>query len=499
VILRARTGDGTPHATQDASVTSRNLSAVLVMRIAQIPFLLLFAILVPRMMGAETYGQFALLIAIVTMLGSFVNLGIGDIFGRFVPEVQARDGSMGVKKLASNFLAFKTLFSLAVLAVIVPALHYVYLGSVPAASFIFVALIVLVVDWASVFFSLLFGQNRLVRYSVRDPLRRALSLVLILLLFPRFGLLGALFSTLLVDFAILLLGAHWTKASLSLRELRFNIAFLKPYLGFGITVYLAWFIMNLWQRTGNVLIHHMTQDSREVAYFDIANQFFLLALSITIIVLNSLIPMFSKFIAAGQEQKIHEWSNRLLRYMLIMNMLGFGAMAFLAGDLIPLLIGQEFSRVSPNAIMLLLAIFPAVFVQIGFVYALVYKKPARFLYALLVAYGVFTVVSLALVPRHLAFGCSVAIVLSYCIMAGLAIAPFRDRMSGLVGEGSRVIAPGAALMPLAFFKSDVMANIGLAAAFVFGYLALLFIFRIVKLDELREVAGALRGGRKPSA
>ncbi len=491
---RTKQGKAAP-ATEDAWVTSRNLSAVFLMRMAQFPFLLLFAVLVPRMMGSEVYGQFALIIAITTILASLVNLGIGDVFGRFVPEVGRGESAPGVARFASNFLAFKTLVSLGTVILVTPILYYVYADSLPAASFLLIALIVLVVDWGSVFYSLLFGQNRLVRYSVRDPLRRALSLVLILLLFPRFGLIGALFSTLLVDFLLLLLGLQWTKSSLSVRHLRFDLGFLRPYLAFGVTVYLSWFLLNLWQRVGNVLIHHITGNNSEVAYFDIANQLFLVALSITVIVLNSLIPMFSKFVVAGQEPKIHEWSGRLVRYMLIVNMLGFTAMVFVADDLIPLLIGENFTQVSPNAIVLLLAIFPAVFVQIGFVYALVYKRPGRFLLALIGAFVAFVVLSVFLIARYQALGCSVAMVISYSLMAALTMYPLRDRAGLLLKEACLVLAPAAPLLPLAYLDPEPVLNAGLAIAVGCGYVALLLSFRILKVAEVREVIGALRAKR----
>lgn len=489
----------TAPATSDASVTSRNLSAVFIMRIAQFPFLILFAILVPRMMGADYYGQFALLIAIATILTSLVNLGIGDVFGRFVPELAASNGPAEVTKFTSNFLAFKTLFTLAVLLLVVPIVTWSYAGDLEAVYFLVVAVVVLVVDWASVFYSLLFGQNKLVRYSVRDPLRRGLSLVLILALFPHLGLLGALFSTLLVDTMILALGIHWTRGSVSLRHLRFDPRFLKPYLTFGITVYISWFLMNLWQRIGNVLIQYVTGDPKEVAFFDIANQFFLVAISITVIVVNSLIPMFSKFVADGREAKIHEWSRRLVRYMLILNMLGFALMVFLGADLIPFLIGRDFAEVTPNAVVLLLALFPAVFVQIAFVYALVYKQPRRFLAAQVVALVGFLAASVVLIPAYTSIGCSIAIVASYFLMALLAIFPFRDKAAALVKEGCLVVALGAVLMPLVLLKSTVLVNIGITISFTVAYLAFLWVFRVLGFAELSEALQALRGkGRAAS-
>jgi O-antigen/teichoic acid export membrane protein len=477
----------------DASVTSRNLSAVFLMRIAQFPFLALFVILVPRMMGSEGYGEFAFLLSIVAILTSFINLGIGDTCGRFVPELQATEGESGVTRFASNFLSFKSLVSPAVIIAMTPVLQWIYADRVSAASLILVALIVLVVDWESVVYSLLFGQNRLVVFSLREPLRRAVSLALILVLFPRFGLIGALTSTLLVEIAMLLLAAYWTRRSFALRDLRFDLGFLKPYLTFGIAVYLVWLLLSIWQRLGNVMIEHITRDSSQVAYFDIANQFFLVVISITVMVINSLIPMFSAFMLDGREGKMQAWTRRLVKYMSIVTMLAFGGLLLLGSDLIPIMIGQEFDAVFPNVMVLSSALFPSLLVQVGFVYAVVDKQPRRFLLALVVAVSVCIALSLALIPVYSSIGCSIATAASYWLMAALVLYPMRGHIGPLLKDIVVVLLPGAMLPLLAYFKADAWLNAALTGVFIAAYLALLFLIRALSIVELREIIDALRG------
>ena len=484
--------------TQDASITSRNLSAVFLLRIAQFPFLALFAILIPRMMGSETYGQFAFLISVIAILTSFLSLGIGEICGRFVPEAQSGADPAAVGALGSRLLAFKTAVSLPILALAFPALLWLYGNSFPATYLVLVLLIVLVADWGSVAYGLLFGLNKLVRVSLREPLRRAVSLLLILLLFPQFGLVGALFSTLLVESILLALGLYWTKGHFTAGQLRLDFDFLKPCLTFGFGLYLSWFLLNVWQRLGNVLINHVTNDSAAIAFFDLANQCFLVVISITVTIVNSLVPMFSKLLLQGKEDKILEWSARLVRYMSILSMLAFSTLLFAGSELIIFLFGEEFSQVFPNAAVLLLALFPSVFVQIGFVYAVLYKSPGKFLWALIVSLAAFVALSLVLIPSYSAMGCSAATAVSYYLMAGLAIYPFRDKAGPLLREGGITVGLGILALPLVLWKGEALWNVLLAVGFACAYMALLFVARVVSVKEVAEAVAALRGNKTAS-
>jgi O-antigen/teichoic acid export membrane protein len=424
---------------------------------------------------------------------SFLSLGVGEICGRFVPEAELGADRTAVAVLASRLLAFKTVVSVTVLTLLFPILLWLYGGTFSPMYFVLIGLIALLTDWETLVYGLLFGLNKLARFSMRDPFRRILSLLFILFLFPRFGLLGALVSTLLVEVALLMLGLHWTKGYFAVEEVRLKFAFLKPCLTFGFALYVSWFLSNVWQRLGNVLINHITHDSRAVAFFDLANQGFLVVISMTVMIINSLVPMFSKLLLVGKEEKVLEWSGRLVRYVSILSVLAVAGVLFLGSDLIPFLIGEEYSEVVPNTVVLLLSLFPSVFVQIGFVYAVVYKRPEEFLWALMGALGTFVGLSVVLIPGHAAMGCSVATALSYYVMAGLAIYPFRDKVGVLLREGGVVIGLGALVLPLVLWKGEVLTNVLLATGFVGGFLTLLFWSRVVSMKEVGEAVAALRG------
>jgi hypothetical protein len=54
-------------------------------------------------MGAERYGEHALVISIITVARSFIDFGASaELFGRFIPEFEVSQLEDGIHKLASN-------------------------------------------------------------------------------------------------------------------------------------------------------------------------------------------------------------------------------------------------------------------------------------------------------------------------------------------------------------------------------------------------------------
>src|SRR5206468_2387105 len=92
-----------PLTSHEASVTSKNISTVTLLKVGQYPFLVASMMLIPRLMGPTIYGEYALLISIITMTASLIDFGGGtDVFGRFVPEFEVRGQSANVQRLASG-------------------------------------------------------------------------------------------------------------------------------------------------------------------------------------------------------------------------------------------------------------------------------------------------------------------------------------------------------------------------------------------------------------
>lgn len=477
---------------KDARVTTRNLVGVFGLRAAQIPCLALFAMLVPRALGLEVYGVFALFISLFTLSVAFVSLGVGDLFGRFVAEFASKGDWANVRKLFANVLALKLIVTLATLCVLIPVLNHFYGDRFPFGHFLILGLAILLADIENVFFALLFGLNRLVHFSAREPIRRILSLALVLLLHHIYGLTGALVAVVLVEFLLVAMAIALTRGHFSFAQCAIDLEFLRPFTGFGITVYLSWFVLTIWQRISNVLIEQMTRDSAQVALFDIGNQIFLTVFSISTIGVNSLVPIFTKMFVAGQESKMKAWSCRFVKYLTIANVVVIGSFLLIGDDAIRILIGNDFGQAFPLAVIMFFGIVPMSIAQFGFVYSVVYSRPDVYLKAVCIGVVVLLLLSLVLIPALAAMGAAIATLVSCTVTAFILMFVFREKMSSIVRAAVAAIAlaiPSASLLAL---KGSRIDNWLLLSLFVAGYLACLFLSGRVQVGEIREIGAALR-------
>src|SRR5579872_4764713 len=203
--------------TVEASVTSKNLSKVALLRVAQYPFIALFAILVPRLMGPTLYGHYALFVSIVGMATALLDLGMTEISARTVPELQQRVDQLAVRTFFSRMLGFKISFDL--LAIAVAVLGYWLLQGALPQYLVPLLLAVFIGDLGSSAYGLLFGLNQPTICSLRDPLRRAAGLVVVIVLFRNFGLSGAIFSAVFVECLLALINFWFIRQYVSPREL----------------------------------------------------------------------------------------------------------------------------------------------------------------------------------------------------------------------------------------------------------------------------------------
>ncbi|MBA2564297.1 MAG: oligosaccharide flippase family protein, partial [Gemmatimonadetes bacterium] len=476
---------------REASSTTRNLSSVLLLKVMQYPFVVLFVVLVPRLMGAETYGRYALFTSLLAILVSLTNLGLTEIFGRFVPELRERGD--GVARLASNLLALKLVVDVCTAAAAYPVLRLAYGEHLMPEYALLLCAAMLAAGLSSTAFALVFGLNQLGRYAFGDPLRKALGLGLVLVLFRAYGLPGALLSLLLVEIVLGALYFYWVRREFHREHLRVDRAFLTPYLRFGFLFYVAWGLLTIWQRLGNALIDLLTHDSREVALFDMPNQLFSITSAFTLVLISALIPVFTNLLLTGKEAKLIAWSASMAKYTAILCTVIFGSFLIAGRELIPIVIGPDFEQMFPNAVLLLLATFPVVFAQLGFVFSVVYGQPARYCGALVAAVISFVAAGLLLVPPFGSRGCAVATLISSCVLAGVLIVRFRQQMAPGLGKGLVAIGLGALFLPALLLREGVLTNVGLAVVASLLYGVALFRWRILDTDEIRGLVRAARG------
>src|SRR5688572_17348013 len=88
----------------EARNTIRNAGLLMIQRGFHIVAGFVFAIFIPRMMGPDTYGRYALITSISLWFALMSGMGAVSMMSRFVPEFIVREDRAGLEKLVSNML-----------------------------------------------------------------------------------------------------------------------------------------------------------------------------------------------------------------------------------------------------------------------------------------------------------------------------------------------------------------------------------------------------------
>jgi O-antigen/teichoic acid export membrane protein len=443
--------------TQEAQVTARNMSAVLLLKVVQYPFLVLSALLMPRVMGPHAYGEYALLLSIVVMSTAMTELGIGQICGRFVPQLELLGDPRPLQRLVTGLLTAKLALDALIVGPLFVLLWETYGDRFPATYFVLAISTLVVLDLGTVPYGLMFGLNRLNLYALRDPLRRALNLVPVLVLYHYFGLYGALMSTFVVEASLTALNLAWGWRFFRIQDFRLDLAFLKPYLRFGFVFYLSMGV-------------------KTIGY---------------------LVPIFMRLLATGKEEKLAVWSSLLLKYIFALSILTVGGFLITGRELIPVLIGRNYADVYPNAVVLLLGIFPMAVVQHGYVFCLVYSKAWKYLQALVYALVAFVPAAFILVPRLASMGAALAMLISTIVAAVALGVTFWARVVPCLREGMPVVLLGVTFVPFWFLRRDLTIDLLLAAVAGGFYLTALLFTQSLRTAEISEVLRAIRVRPEP--
>ena len=93
----------------EARITVRNAGFLLAQRGFHIVAGLLFAVLVPRMMGPGNYGRYALITSLYLWLVWGSDLSSSQVMGRYIPHFMLQGEKERLQKFFSNLLAVSLL------------------------------------------------------------------------------------------------------------------------------------------------------------------------------------------------------------------------------------------------------------------------------------------------------------------------------------------------------------------------------------------------------
>jgi O-antigen/teichoic acid export membrane protein len=399
----------------------RSLSAVSLHKVVQVVGLLVTVALVPRLFGPVDYGRFAFVLSL-SYLGQILgDFGTLDVMGRFVPEMPRPAAG----RLYLRTLAFKIPVGLVTGAVTMAAA--LLLGQwmrLDWAILTGLGVTLHVIAWVPFQFAL--GLNRVGIWMAEQAWRQWVLLGLLLLLLPVWGLGGALLAVVLMELLFCLLGLWWVRDYWHPSELRFEWAYLIPYIHFGTGFFLANLVAVTLYRSGPVLVEMVTGQPSQTGYFNLALGLFLLAYVTLSQFAQSLIPTLSRFRSQGQTGQITRWLARFIGYSWLIGWTATVAIWWLADWAIPLIFGNEFGPASAAFKWISLAMPLSALLWAGHTLATVTGQGKIKFGASLAALVLFLSLTVGLAPPLGAAGAAIALTLAVGVnvfILGLFLAP----------------------------------------------------------------------------
>ena len=314
----------------EVRVTVRNVGLLLLQRGSHVIYAVLFAALVPRLMGPTTYGQFILLTSLAIWLVFSSSLGITQIVGRYVPEFLHRDDGEGLLKFVGHMAVTRVVVGVTG-GLIYYFLTVLWLRDMDWLVLGFMALSVVLQILANSGFALFLGLNQAARWGMKETLMRWLSLVFILVGVTYWGLRGACLGMTLTELLILGVGYWWARPYLMKKYLGLDLGYLVPYSRMGIIFFISEVVLSTFQFAGSALILFMCANYNEVSFFGLAYQGSTLASLAFFQLTMAFAPFLALLLARQDSSSLRWWVEQLLKWLGVSGIMCFFGTLFSGG------------------------------------------------------------------------------------------------------------------------------------------------------------------------
>lgn len=483
----ARPGTQAPGMTVDTRQTFQGAGLIVLQRAGHLLGALLFAALVPRLMGPDLFGRYALLGSLAGALTTMSGLGLRDVIGRYAPVLVTGGDWPGLRQLFGQLVAVRVV-SGAAAAVVYLVLGLAWLRDFDRFAILAAALTVPVDAVAGVLFAIFLGLNRAARWGLGELTRRWLVLGALPLGFLAGGLRGACGAWLLADLLVLALGLAWAWPYLSRdAALRPEPSYVAPYLRFGAAFFGSRLLLVAAQASGEPLIRAVTEDYAVVSYFTLANSVYLVAVSAIRQFTVAFTPLLTMRGTLGSSEELRRPVARLVRWLAIAGVVAVLGTLWLAGDLVPLVLGHAYGPVAVNLLPLMLGLCTLALSSVAETLAVSLGRKRPPVLAAIIRLAAFWTMGIPLVVWRGSFGACVAVLAASVLSTACLVWGLRDVMGPAVRSWVWVTGLGGVLVPLLWLQSSGLLNVGLYGLALAAYAALLLGFRIVTMAEVGTV------------
>lgn len=485
--------------TEGAGRTAlRNAGLLLVQRAGLVVAGLGFAAIIPRLLGPDVYGRYALVAALAVVFAACSTLGVNEIVGRHGAILAARPDPAGLRRLFGSLLALRVASGLLAAAAF-GLVTVLWLRDLDRGALLAVALAVLARGVWLALFALFLGLNQAARWGAGELIDRWAVLALVPLGALAGGFRGACVGLLLSQVVVLASGLWWARAFVSLR--RPDRAYLGPYLGFGLAFFGSNLLGIAFQGSGEALVRGISGDYAEVSYFGVANGAFLTGVAAIQQLSLAFVPALVLLRQEGKGVLMDEVARRLVTGLTAGSMAVALAALLMAPDLIPAVVGRAYRPVAANLVPMTLTLVVQSLVSGAGVLLLAHDRGRVVLGGSALRLAVFWTLGPLLIWSRGSLGACAAVLAATAAQAAYLGWRVRGEMPGALRAWGVTVALGVPLMGLAWLRGGAGTNAALWLGACVLYLAGLILARVITRKELAGTWRALglrrRGARTP--
>jgi len=442
---------------------------------------------ITRYLGKEGFGDYSTVLAFFFFFGAVADLGLYTVSTREISRAGSNE-----EKILGNVFSIRLASSIAVVALSFLIVLFLPYSPAVKTGIILAALAYVFSSGYSVLIGLFQKRLAMDKVATGELIGKIFQVSAVILAVKYnmgfMAVIGTLLLNMIVSFLIVFL---WSRRYLKFRpEIDFSFwkKFLKESYPVGISAIIVFAYFKLDTILLSILRTNADVGIYNAAYKVLENISFFPAMFVGLVM-----PIMSRHIF-GERKKFALVADKTFKVFLIMTVPIFVGTVFLAGGIIRLIGGQGFSE-SVVVLQLLAAAIVFIFFGNFFTNIIIAGSLQRKLMGILLACAVFNVsLNLFLIPRFSFIGAAITSSLTeglvvlfsgYVVWRNLKYFPSFSKIVPIFVSGA-----GMALM-FFFFKS---LNFFLLAAFgTLVYAALLWVFKVVNVEEVRSIISKKTG------
>jgi O-antigen/teichoic acid export membrane protein len=479
----------------EAQITIRNAGYLLAQRGFHILGSLLFAALVPRMMGPGDYGRYVLITSLYLWFVWGSDLGFAQIMVRYVPNFMLQGEKEKLQKFSSNLLAVG-LLSGGISACLYLSFTALWLTDLDLFLLMTMTATLLIQAGTRPFFTLFLGLNQAARWGMGEVLRHWLLLFLVIIGFYLNSLRGAFFGLFLTECLVLFIGVWWGKSYFSWKEFRPDIHYLAPYLRFGLIFFIFNLLSSVFQHSGEVMVRLFYPDYVQVGYFGLAHNVYLAISRALNHFTIAFIPFMITLQAQGEIEALKQWIENLINWLTVSGMFVVFGVILVGKDLVPWVLGAVYQPVAANLLPLSITLWIQVLGNVAILLTVVYNRPKIAVIAAGIRLAAIWAFGPSLVSNWGSLGGCFAVLGASILYASYLTWRMRGMAKYSLKKWGSIVALGLLFLPLSWLRSSWSVNAGLYGFFVIGYGTLLLLLRFITRSQVVSVWRVFRSKRE---